>query len=348
MRGLLIALTVLLLAPAAAAAQVPDDEIGVTAMFTRNYLNQFPGPEIGEPEIGHADMTFDGLVGLRVTVSHARNVVLNDPGIADPWHVTVVRSGQVVGDAMTSRNEAFTPQQEVDIPLYPQAGDVVQVVGPTGYAPRTVTFDGLPVLDTCAPGSGVVTAHTAPGAPGPSMLPDRLFHGRTELPVSGSGAVTIPVPAGPATSVKLDTSREVAPGVTLYSYVKADPPFCGGPGPRDGWIDGGELYVGRRGVRFLDPIRCSPYGAVACRVEIRATARRKGKRVTAAAGTLTIAPGSTTGNRVVPFKRWVRRALRSRRIKDPRVSAAALVHRPAPIPVYRRARCTKRPADPTC
>jgi hypothetical protein len=299
---------------------VPDDEVGFTAYFNRNYANQFPGPEQGEPEITHGDMTFNELVGLRVTIMHWRNITFPDPGMPDPWHITVRRGGQVIADTMTQTiPQTSGPQQQVDIPLYPQAGDTVDAVGPAGYRARSVTYDGLPTIDSCTPGSGVVTASFPPGAPSGSQLPDRIEHGHTQVPISGSGTITAPVPGGPSSSLIAKTSREVAPLVFISSETKVDTPYCGGLGPRDGYIDGGELDITRRGVEFIDPIRCSPYGAVACKVLIKATARRNGRRVAALArSTLTIAPGKTTAGRRLPYVNWIKRAVTSGRLKGSR------------------------------
>jgi hypothetical protein len=335
-RGLTGALAVAALAatlPDAAHAQaVPDSEVGFSAFFNRDYANQFPGPEQGEAEITHMDMTFTDVFGVRVNVMHDNNIRLNDPGMTAPWRVTVRRAGQVIAETVTRTDpRSRPPLQQADILLYPQAGDVVSAVGPAGYRPRSITFDGLPALDRCALRSGAIAGRISPGAPSlPRMLPDRIEHGHTQLPLSGSGSVTIPVPGGPTTSIAAQTSRQVAPLDYVISRVRADPPFCGGLGPRDGYIDGGELNIARRGVQFFDPVRCSPYSAVRCRVLIKASARRRGKRVAAIKSTTwSIAPGETTAGRRVRYKRWVRRALKSERRKDPVVTAKAYVKHPA-------------------
>ena len=210
---LALALPAVALPVAAHAQAVPDAEVGFSAFFNRDYANQFPGPELGEAEITHMDMTFSDVFGVRVNISHDHGITLDDPGMTAPWRVTVRRGGQVIADTMTRTHPQSRPPLQRDVDSsYPQAGDVVTAVGPGGYRPRSISLRRV-----AGPGWLRVgirhdrRPHRTRCPEDAADAADRIEHGRSALPFSGTGAVTVPVPGGPTTSIVAQTSREVAP-----------------------------------------------------------------------------------------------------------------------------------------
>ena len=53
-------------ATAGALAQSPQSQVTVWVYFDRSYENRFPGPEVGEDEIVHANIITTGMPGVRV------------------------------------------------------------------------------------------------------------------------------------------------------------------------------------------------------------------------------------------------------------------------------------------
>ena len=317
-------------APAAEAQT--RESIGVAVHFMRGYDTQFPGPEQGEPEIIHGFAIGTPLQGIDVVVSRFTNEY-PQPGLSVPWRVVVRRGGAVLVDGPTvaKTRDGGQVDQVIAVKTYPLPGDVVEIFGHQGQH-YVVPFDGLPALDSCVPGSGVVTGRFPPGpSPTQADLADRVLQGISRIAhVANGQSFTASVPGGPSVSLMAQSSRALDDALMVFSTVKADPPYCGGVGPRDGYLitGGRELGFDRRGVR-LDLPRCSAYSSVDCRIAVKATARRAGRNVAAIRPrTIELAPGATWNKRL-SWKSWIKGKgpkARARLV----VKLTALHARPAP------------------